>query len=112
MFFVAFLDSQPRLRLSDDHLKSILWVMKECGTPNVPSFSALRKVQAHLKSTVGPASARHVSTLGNEFYMNSAAQIFRLVSITSVRIQYTINKTYVLNRTLQTLLSVRTFIPI
>lgn len=83
MFFVAFLDSQPRLRLSDDHLKSILWVMKECGTPNVPSFSALRKLQARLKSVIGPASQHHVSTLGNEFYMNSAAQIFRLVSFSS-----------------------------
>ncbi len=81
MFFVAFLDSQPRLRLSDDHLKSILWVMKECGTPNVPSFTALRKVQAKLKCAVGPASTHHVSTLGNEFYMNGAAQIFRLVSV-------------------------------
>lgn len=79
MFFVAFLDSQPRLRLSDDLLKSILWVMKECGTPNVPSFSALRKLQAKLKAVIGPASQRHVSTLGNKFYMNSAAQIFRLV---------------------------------
>ncbi|KAI0684953.1 hypothetical protein BC835DRAFT_1408984 [Cytidiella melzeri] len=52
--------------------------MRQCGTPNVPSFSALRAVQARLKSTIGPTSARHVSTLGNEFHMNSAPKLFSL----------------------------------
>lgn len=80
MFFLDFLDSLPRLRLSDDQLKVIMWVMKECGTPNVPSFNALRNVQAKLKKEVGLTSDHHVSTLGNEFYMNSAANLFRLVS--------------------------------
>ncbi|KAI0691320.1 hypothetical protein BC835DRAFT_1307531 [Cytidiella melzeri] len=77
MFMVAFLDSLP-LCLSNNHLKTILWVMQQCGTPNVPSFSALRAVQARLKSTVGPTSTQHVSTLGNEFHMNSAPKLFSL----------------------------------
>ncbi|KAJ7772761.1 hypothetical protein B0H14DRAFT_3589979 [Mycena olivaceomarginata] len=37
------LDNLPRLRLSDDQLKTLTWVMRECGTPDIPSFSALRK---------------------------------------------------------------------
>ncbi|KAJ6609615.1 hypothetical protein B0H10DRAFT_1954442 [Mycena sp. CBHHK59/15] len=34
--------------LSDDQLKTVIWVMRECKTPNVPSFTALRKKQAQL----------------------------------------------------------------
>ncbi|KAI0086224.1 hypothetical protein BDY19DRAFT_1017745 [Irpex rosettiformis] len=52
--------------------------MKECGTPNVPSFLSLRKLQAKLTSEMGMTSTRHVSALGNEFYNNGAAQTYRL----------------------------------
>ena len=38
MFMVDLLDRLPRLCLSDDHLKLILWVMKNCGTPGVLSL--------------------------------------------------------------------------
>ncbi|KAI0697695.1 hypothetical protein BC835DRAFT_1413545 [Cytidiella melzeri] len=78
MFMLDFLDSLPRLRLSDDHLKTIMWVMKECGTPDVPSFSALRKRQSELTAEMGLDTNRRVSTFGNEFYNNSAAQMFHL----------------------------------
>ncbi|KAJ7936174.1 hypothetical protein B0H13DRAFT_1589779, partial [Mycena leptocephala] len=33
MFMLDLLDNFPRLRLSDDHMKAIIWVMKECGAP-------------------------------------------------------------------------------
>ncbi|KAI0685857.1 hypothetical protein BC835DRAFT_1535847 [Cytidiella melzeri] len=52
--------------------------MRECGTPDVPSFSALRKLQTKLTTEMGIQTTRHVSTLGNEFYNNSAAQMFNL----------------------------------
>ncbi|KAJ7443273.1 hypothetical protein FB451DRAFT_1190179 [Mycena latifolia] len=65
---INLLDSLPRLRLSDDHLKAIIWVMKECGTPNVPSFYALRKMQARLTRAVGLKPKHHTSALNNQFY--------------------------------------------
>lgn len=80
MFMLDLLDSLPRLRLSDDHLKLIIWVMRECGTPNVPSFKVLRKRQDRLTKEMGLESTRHVSALGNEFYANGPIQTFRLVS--------------------------------
>ncbi|KAI0705206.1 hypothetical protein BC835DRAFT_1499367 [Cytidiella melzeri] len=52
--------------------------MRECGTPDVPSFSALRKLQTKLTTEMGIQTTRHVSTLGNEFYNNGAAQMFNL----------------------------------
>lgn len=79
MFMVDLLDSLPRLRLSDDQLKLILWVMRECGTPDVPVFSALRKVQDKMIEDLGIRPTRHVSALGNEFYANNPAQMLQLV---------------------------------
>lgn len=80
MFMLDLLDNLPRLRLSDDHLKTIMWVMKECGTPDVPSFSALRKLQATLTREIGLLSQHHTSSLGNEFYMNHPLELLKLVS--------------------------------
>ncbi|EIN05335.1 hypothetical protein PUNSTDRAFT_36762, partial [Punctularia strigosozonata HHB-11173 SS5] len=63
--------------LSDDHLKAIIWVMRECGTPDVPSFYALRKKQAELACQLVSTKC-HVSSLGNQFYMNSPASLFAM----------------------------------
>ncbi|KAJ7495118.1 hypothetical protein FB451DRAFT_1335854 [Mycena latifolia] len=78
MFMLDLLDSLPRLRLSDDHLKAIIWVMKECGTPNVPSFYGLRKMQARLTRAVGLKPKHHTSALNNQFYMNHPNDLIRL----------------------------------
>jgi hypothetical protein len=79
MFMLDLLDNLPRLRLSDDQLKTIIWVMRECKTPDVPTFSALRKKQAELTKDVNVQTVGHVSALGNEFYMNHPAQLLALV---------------------------------
>ncbi|KAJ6586682.1 hypothetical protein B0H10DRAFT_1733084, partial [Mycena sp. CBHHK59/15] len=64
--------------LSDDQLKTIIWVMRECRTPDVPTFSALRKKQAELTKDVKIQTIRHVSAMGNEFYMNHPAELLAL----------------------------------
>lgn len=79
MFLLDLLDSLPRLRLSDDQMKAIIWVMRECGTPQVPAFSALRRKQKMLAAEVGLAPRHHVSPLGNHFYMNHPAMLLALV---------------------------------
>ncbi|KAK6984274.1 hypothetical protein R3P38DRAFT_3452691 [Favolaschia claudopus] len=78
MFMLDLLDNLPRLRLSDDQLKTIIWVMRECKTPDVPSFSALRKKQAELTKDVNIGTRHHVSALGNEFFMNHPAELLAL----------------------------------
>ncbi|KAJ7784239.1 hypothetical protein B0H16DRAFT_1295984 [Mycena metata] len=52
--------------------------MKECGTPGVPSFYALRKMQATLTKDVGLKPRHHTSALGNQFYMNHPIDLIRL----------------------------------
>ncbi|TCD64244.1 hypothetical protein EIP91_004346, partial [Steccherinum ochraceum] len=78
MFMLDLLDNLPRLRLSDEHMKTIIWVMKECGTPNVPSFTALRAKQTLLTKDVSIVTGRHTSPLGNVFHANGPAETFRL----------------------------------
>ncbi|KAJ7310144.1 hypothetical protein DFH08DRAFT_718875 [Mycena albidolilacea] len=52
--------------------------MKECGTPNVPSFYALRKLQKKLTQDVGLRPRHHTSALDNQFYMNHPNDLLRL----------------------------------
>ncbi|KAJ7226230.1 hypothetical protein C8J57DRAFT_1197699 [Mycena rebaudengoi] len=68
MFMLDMLDNFPRMRLSDDHMKTVMWVMKELGTPDIPSFYALRKLQEKLRNDVGLKPQHHVSP--HQFYMN------------------------------------------
>lgn len=74
------LDSLPRLRVSGALMKAIMWVMRVCGTPNVPSFSKLRAKQSELTKMSGITPEHHVSTLGNEFYANTPEDVLKLVS--------------------------------
>lgn len=74
------LDNLPRLRLSDDHMKTIIWIMKECGTQDVPSFYALRKKQKQLLSEADIKPKLHVSPMGNQFYMNHPSKLLAFVS--------------------------------
>jgi hypothetical protein len=85
MFLLDMLDQLPRLRLSDDQLKFIVWVMKECGTPAVPAFASLRKKQTQLANDLGLKPERCVSALGSEFSINDPAKFFALVSTLCVQ---------------------------
>ncbi|KAJ7147066.1 hypothetical protein C8R43DRAFT_1088621 [Mycena crocata] len=70
MCYLDILDNLPRLRLSSSQLKMILWIMKECGAKEVPSFNAFRAMQKHVRKTTGVRSEAHKSDLGNVFYVN------------------------------------------
>jgi hypothetical protein len=63
-----------------DHMRAIIWVMRECGTPDLPSFNNLRKVQDELKKGFQLNPDHHTSSQGNHFYMNHPAKLFALVS--------------------------------
>ncbi|KAH9917046.1 hypothetical protein B0H21DRAFT_850669 [Amylocystis lapponica] len=78
MFLLDLLDHLPRLRLSDDHMKTFIWIMKGCGAPDVPSFSALRKKQVELAREVHVETKQHVSPQSNVFYANLPSETFKL----------------------------------
>ncbi|KZS86275.1 hypothetical protein SISNIDRAFT_384270, partial [Sistotremastrum niveocremeum HHB9708] len=68
----------PRLRLSNDLMKAIIWIMRECGTPNVPGFGRLRNIQKRLTEASPVKPEKHTSALGNIFYMNNPAHLLSL----------------------------------
>ncbi|KAJ7614819.1 hypothetical protein FB45DRAFT_1108964 [Roridomyces roridus] len=68
--YLDILDNLPRLRLSSSQLKMVLWIMKECGARDVPSFNEFRSMQTHIRKLVGVRSDLHKSDLGNIFYVN------------------------------------------
>jgi hypothetical protein len=74
------LDSMPRLRISDSLMKVFLWILKESGAPDVPSFKQLRDIQARFREKSGTPSTLYKSAHGNLFYMNDIRKIITNVS--------------------------------
>jgi hypothetical protein len=46
----------------------VLWVMKECGASDVPSFKSFRAMQKHIRGLCGVSTVASTSDLGNLFY--------------------------------------------
>lgn len=79
MLALDLINHLPRCRISSDTLKTILACMSISGTPDVPSFNALQSTQETLDRIVGLIPQKHVSSLGNVFYMNSPSRLISLV---------------------------------
>ncbi|KAJ7187665.1 hypothetical protein B0H12DRAFT_1040249 [Mycena haematopus] len=61
------LDNLPRLRMSSNQLKMILWLLKECNVSNVPSYNGLCKMQDQLQKFCGNTIAR-VRKISSPFF--------------------------------------------
>ncbi|KAJ7221325.1 hypothetical protein GGX14DRAFT_353565 [Mycena pura] len=67
-------DNLPRLRLSSSHFKTILWLLKECGVRNLPSYYSFRKMQASLRDLCGSEPQAYTSSMGNRFFVNDVRE--------------------------------------
>ncbi|KAK0430360.1 hypothetical protein EV421DRAFT_1893571 [Armillaria borealis] len=70
MALLDILDNLPHLRLSTNHMQMIIWLLREVGAADVPSYNALRKLQASLHEECGSSPKAQTSGLGNHFYVN------------------------------------------
>ncbi|KAJ6480443.1 hypothetical protein C8R45DRAFT_1054393 [Mycena sanguinolenta] len=64
------LDNLPRLRMSSNQFKMILWILKECHISNIPSYNGFRKMQERLRNLCGSEPKLYTSSVGNRFYVN------------------------------------------
>jgi hypothetical protein len=51
-------------------MKVFLWILREGGAHNIPSFDALREMQSKLRKQCGIPSTPHISAKGNVFFQN------------------------------------------
>lgn len=84
LFLLDTIDNLPRLRLSDSHMKLMLWVLKEAGCQDVPAFSALRRMQLTLRGQGGIRMKAYTSSLGNLFYMHDIGDIIAKASVSMI----------------------------
>ncbi|KAG9102119.1 hypothetical protein FS749_015702 [Ceratobasidium sp. UAMH 11750] len=75
MFLLDLVDNIPRLRLSSEHLRLIIWVMKEAGCDDLPTLSQLRQTQQQLRNVCGVKSHQYCSSQGNFFDMLDIPQL-------------------------------------
>ncbi len=78
-FLLDMLDSMPRLRLSDDHLKFIIRILKELDVQDVPSFKSFRRMQKNLDDNVNIKTIQNISPAGKVSYSNSIVSLVALV---------------------------------
>jgi hypothetical protein len=80
MFLLDMLDNLPRLRVSDSLMCVILWILREAGAVNVPSFDGLQKLQKWLRGEIGIPSIPCTSAAGNVFFINNPRAIITQVN--------------------------------
>ncbi|KAJ7752333.1 hypothetical protein B0H16DRAFT_1723687 [Mycena metata] len=68
------LDNLPRLRMSSNQLKMILWILTECNVLNVPSYAAFRAMQDRLRILCGSEPKAYTSSNGNRFFVNDVRE--------------------------------------
>ncbi|KAJ7606159.1 hypothetical protein DFH06DRAFT_1107659 [Mycena polygramma] len=64
------LENLPRLRMSSNQFKMILWILKQCNVANVPSYNSFRKTQTRLRKLCGSEPKLYTSSVGNRFFVN------------------------------------------
>jgi hypothetical protein len=69
------IDNLPRLRISASFMKVLLWLLREVGVPNVPSFDGLRKIQNGLKMEKIVPTIHWKSPKGHTFSFNDPRAI-------------------------------------
>ena len=79
MLLLDVLDNMPHLRLSDDHMKSVLWLLKELSVPNAPTLYGLRETQKRLAKEMDLQPREHISALGNKFHAVAPEDLLALV---------------------------------
>lgn len=69
-FLLDAIDHLPRLRISGSLMRVILWLLRESGVKEVPSFDGLRKFQKKLRDESSVPTIHSISPKGNAYSFN------------------------------------------
>ncbi|XP_006459860.1 hypothetical protein AGABI2DRAFT_149834 [Agaricus bisporus var. bisporus H97] len=69
-FLLDIIDTLPRLRISGSIMKTIIWLLRECGVENIPSYKKFRDMQENLRKDAGISTIQWKSPQGNTFSFN------------------------------------------
>ncbi|KAF9065870.1 hypothetical protein BDP27DRAFT_1384442 [Rhodocollybia butyracea] len=70
------MDNLPRLRISNNSMKLILWMLKMLGVPRVPSFNKFRGMQEILRKECGVTPDAHISDFQNHYHSIDPRETF------------------------------------
>ncbi|KAJ7803685.1 hypothetical protein B0H14DRAFT_2613132 [Mycena olivaceomarginata] len=79
MLLLDICDNLPRLPVSESLMRTIIWILKQCGASDIPSLDALRKTQKALWSQCGVPTISCTSIQGKNFCINDPRAIIRMV---------------------------------
>jgi hypothetical protein len=68
-FLLDVIDNLPRHRISDFMMKLFIWILKEAGASDVPSFDQLRKMQNRMSKQGQVNAMEFKSAKGHIFHM-------------------------------------------
>ncbi|KAJ6615369.1 hypothetical protein B0H10DRAFT_2220401 [Mycena sp. CBHHK59/15] len=74
-FLLNILDNMPRLRVSSSLMRIFLWMLRESGAKDMPSFDRLHQVQMEIRAEYGIPSIPCKSPLENVFFINDPCTI-------------------------------------
>ena len=75
IFLLDAVDNLPRLRISDSLMKVFLWMLREAGVRDAPSFASLRKTQSRLHTECSIPTHQYNSAQGNIYFMNDVRKV-------------------------------------
>ena len=67
IFLLDVIDNLPQVWISGSFMKVLLWLLRELGIKEIPSFEALRKVQKSLCQKQGIPTINYKTPKGNAF---------------------------------------------
>lgn len=88
MCYLDIIDNLPRLRLSSSQMKMILWLLRECGAKDVPSFKALRATQKRVRNQCSVSLNASKSDQGNLFHTTDLRDLIARVCSSVVLSSY------------------------
>ena len=85
MFLLDTIDNLPHLRISGSLMKVLLWLLKQVGVKQAPSFDALWKVQHKVQEETGIPTINWMSPKGNAFSFNDPRNIIANVRLPLIK---------------------------